>query len=123
MRSMASIEPTSAVLPPEAAVPVRGCMTPILKGLACPKACRHGAGTRMVAPRAPAAAAPRPMNVRRVVLPLHQSSFAHASSCQRSVICCLLVAARETGTIGGKGAPTYHQLVRPCKRCRGGDGG
>src|SRR5262245_44684986 len=86
MRSAASCVPTSAVLPPAAATPVSGCSTPILYGLACPNASRHGAGTRIVAPRAPAAAADRPRNDRRVVLPLHHMSLAQGSSCHFSVI-------------------------------------
>src|SRR5262245_56180242 len=83
---MPIIEPTSAVLPPAAAVPVSGCMTPTLNGLAWPNASRQGAGTSMLAPSAPAAVAERPRNLRRVVLPLHHRSFAHASSCHRSAI-------------------------------------
>src|SRR5689334_518533 len=86
MRSTAMIVPTSAVLPPAAAVPVSGCMTPSLYGLACPNACRHGAGTRIVAPSAPAAAAPKPRKLRRVVLPLHQKARVQASSCHRSAM-------------------------------------
>src|SRR5207244_7658096 len=90
MRSTAIWVPTSAVLPPAAAVPESGWSTPTLYGLACPNAARHGAGTSMVAPTAPAAAVPSPRNVRRVVLPLHHMSFAQGSSCHRSVILNLL---------------------------------
>src|ERR1043165_2809069 len=86
MRSTAICVATSAVLPPAAAAPDSGCMVPTLYGLACPNAPRHGAGTSVVAPSAPAAAAERPRNRRRVVLPLHHMCFAQASSCQRSVI-------------------------------------
>src|SRR5437773_1520471 len=86
MRSTAIWVPTSAVLPPAAAVPESGWSTPTLYGLACPNAARHGAGTSIVAPTAPAAAVPSPRNVRRVVLPLHHMSFAQGSSCHRSVI-------------------------------------
>src|SRR5258706_5252243 len=86
MRSTAIIVPTSAVLPPEAAVPVSGCITPILYGLACPNAARQGAGTSIVAPSAPAVAAPRPRKLRRVVLPLHHRVRVQASSCHRSVM-------------------------------------
>src|SRR6266480_2955863 len=86
MRSTAIWVPTSAVLPPAAAVPESGWSAPTLKGFACPNAARHGAGTSIVAPTAPAATAPSPRNVRRVVLPLHHMSFAQGSSCQRSVI-------------------------------------
>src|SRR5207237_7458550 len=86
MRSAASWVPTNAVLPPAAAAPVSGCRTPILYGLAWPNASRHGAGTRMVAPSAPAAVADRPRNRRRVVLPLHHMSLVHGSFCQRSAM-------------------------------------
>ena len=97
MRSTAIWTPTSAVLPPAAAVPDRGWSVPSLNGLAWPKASRHGAGTSTVAPRAPAAVAPTPRNRRRVVLPLYQMSFAHASFFQFSAIvappCGLAVAS------------------------------
>src|SRR5215468_10148907 len=86
IRSTAISTPTRAVLPPAAAVPDRGCIVPILYGLAWPKAARHGAGTSMLAPRAPAAVADSPSRRRRVVLPLHQRSFAHGSSCHRSAM-------------------------------------
>src|SRR5262245_10080355 len=87
MRSTAICTPTSAVLPPDAAVPDRGWSVPILKGLACwPNADRHGAGISMVAPRAPAAPADSPRNRRRVVLPLHHMSRAQIASCRRSAI-------------------------------------
>src|SRR5262245_29358795 len=61
-------------------------MVPILYGLAWPKATRQGGGTSMLAPRAPAAAAESPTKRRRVVLPLHHISRAHASSCQPSLM-------------------------------------
>src|SRR6267143_6643525 len=86
IRSTAIWVPTSAVLPPAAPVPDSGWSTPTLYGLACPKASRHGAGTSMVAPTAPAAADESARNLRRVVLPLHHMCFAQASSCQRSAI-------------------------------------
>src|SRR2546430_4165014 len=86
MRSAASWVPTSAVLPPAAAAPVSGCRTPILYGLAWPNASRHGAGTSIVAPSAPAAVADRPRNLRRVVLPLHHMSLVQGSLCQRSAM-------------------------------------
>src|SRR5437762_13310969 len=86
MRSAPSCVPTSAVLPPAAAEPVSGCRTPTLYGLAWPNASRHGAGTRMVAPSAPAAVADRPRNRRRVVLPLHHMSLVQGSFCQRSAM-------------------------------------
>src|SRR5262249_20645131 len=80
MRSIAICTPTSAVLPPAAAVPDSGCIDPILYGLACPKAALQGAGMNMVAPRAPALAAPNPISRRRVTLPLYQLSSVHFSS-------------------------------------------
>src|SRR5713101_785203 len=82
MRSTAICTPTSAVLPPAAAVPESGWSVPTLKALACPNASRHHAGTVTVAPSAPAAAAPKPRKRRRVVLPLYQksSAWAHFSS-------------------------------------------
>jgi hypothetical protein len=58
-------------LPPAAPAPESGCSVPILYGLAWPNAARHGAGTSMVAPIAPA---PYPTNRRRVTLPLYQNS-------------------------------------------------
>src|SRR5678816_4031694 len=85
-RSMPMSEPTSAVLPPAAAVPVSGCITPTLIGFAWPNAARHGAGTSRLAPTAPAAVADSPKNLRRVVLPLHHRSFAQASPCHCSAI-------------------------------------
>src|SRR5689334_16143857 len=85
MRSTAICKPTSAVLPPSAPAPERGCSEPILYGLAWPNAACHGAGTSMVAPRA-AALTPHPTTVRRVLLPLYQKSFAHSSSFHFSVI-------------------------------------
>src|SRR5215470_905125 len=90
IRSAAIWVPTRAVLPPAAAVPVSGCRTPILKGLACPNAACHGAGTSMLPPSAPAAAADSPRNLRRVVLPRHHISFAQGSLCQRAVMVDLL---------------------------------
>src|SRR5512145_700839 len=87
---MANSEPTSAVFPPAAATPVRGWITPILYGLAWPKASRQGGGTSIVAPTAPAAAAERPRKRRRVALPLHHMSLAQGSLCQRSTIVVLL---------------------------------
>src|SRR5262245_40663826 len=45
----------------------------------------------MVAPTAPAAAAPTPSSRRRVTLPLYHMSFAHASCVQFSAMCFLLV--------------------------------
>src|SRR5882672_888026 len=88
MRSTAICTPTSAVLPPAAAVPLSGCSVPILYGLAWPKACRHHAGTATLAPSAPAAAALNPMKRRLVVLPLYQksSAWAHFSSFHCSAI-------------------------------------
>src|SRR5712691_6737160 len=91
MRSTAIWVPTSAVLPPAAAVPESGWSTPILYGLACPNASRHGSGINIAAPRAPAAVAERPRNLRRDVFPRHQISFAQGSSCHRSAISILLV--------------------------------
>src|SRR6266542_1632572 len=88
IRSTAIWVPTRAVLPPAAAAPLSGWSVPILRVLACPNAPRHGAGTSMPAPSAPAVAAPRPSNRRRVSLPLYQklSSFAHGSSFQSSAM-------------------------------------
>src|SRR2546425_9379836 len=88
MRSTAIWVPTSAVLPPAAPVPESGWSTPTLYGFAWPKAWRHGVGTSIVAPTAPAAADESARNFRRVVLPLHHMCAAQASSCQRSTIRC-----------------------------------
>src|SRR5229473_7689864 len=88
IRSTAISVPTSAVLPPAAPVPESGWRTPTLYGLAWPNASRHGAGTSIVAPRAPAVADDSARNLRRVVLPLHHMFFAQASSCHRSAIGC-----------------------------------
>src|SRR5262249_28222663 len=74
MRSTAICVPTRAVLPPAAAEPESGCSVPTRYGLAWPKAGRHGAGTSIVAPSAPALAALHPINLRRVTLPLYQNS-------------------------------------------------
>src|SRR5262245_2796239 len=101
---MASSDPTSAVLPPAAATPVRGWSTPILYGLAWPKASRQGAGTSIAAPTAPAAVAERPRKRRRVVLPLHHMSLAQGSSCQRSAISVLLRGCPYGQGSAGKGA-------------------
>src|SRR5687767_12840815 len=90
MRSTAICVPTSAVMPPAAAAPVSGCIDPTLYALACPNASRHGAGTSMLAPTAPAAVAERPRNRLRLVLPLYHMSFAHGESCHRSAIGSLL---------------------------------
>src|SRR5215470_4004509 len=95
MRSTAICVPTSAVFPPAAPVPESGWSTPTLYGLAWPNASRHGAGTRIVAPRAPAVADDSARNLRRVVLPLHHMSFAQGSSCHRSAIGFLLAAPRH----------------------------
>src|SRR6202158_5170629 len=98
MWSTAIWVPTSAVLPPAAATPDRGCMVPILYGLAWPKASRQHAGTATVAPRAPAAATPNPRNRRRVVLPLYQksSAWAHFSCFQLSaMVSALLMGLRS----------------------------
>src|SRR5216117_1785982 len=97
-RSTAICTPTSAVLPPAAAVPDSGCRVPILYGRAWPNASRHGAGTSSVAPRAPAAVDESARNFRRVVLPLHHMLLAQGSSCHRPVMSCLLrVAGRTLG--------------------------
>src|SRR5215813_10332273 len=72
MRSTAISTPTSEVLPPAAPAPESGCMVPILYGLAWPNAARHGAGTNRVAPSTPV---PHPTRLRRVTLPLYQSSL------------------------------------------------
>src|SRR3989475_12873002 len=86
IRSTAIWVPTSAVFPPAAPVPESGWSTPTLNGLAWPKASRHGAGTSMVAPTAPAAADERGRNFRRDVLTHHHMFFAHALSCLRAAI-------------------------------------
>src|SRR6266852_313847 len=85
MRSTAICRPTSAVLPPAAPAPDSGCKVPTLYGLAWPKAARHGAGTSMVAPSAPAAA-PYPITRRRVVFPLYQDSSTQSSILSLSVM-------------------------------------
>src|SRR5262249_49632548 len=122
MRSTAIWVPTSAVLPPAAPVPESGWSTPTLYGLAWPNASRPGAGTRIVAPRAPAAADVSARNLRRVVLPLHHMSFAQGSSCHRSAIESLLAApphanAHVAVTVmsGKRIAPTY---TNPLSRAR-----
>src|SRR3990172_9319040 len=100
IRSTAICTPTSAVLPPAAAVPLSGCSVPSLNGLAWPKASLHHAGTATVAPNAPAAA-PNPRNRRRVVLPLYQKSSAwayfspvHFSAMVSALLVGVTVAAR-----------------------------
>src|SRR5881394_3951972 len=85
-RSTAICTPTSAVLPPAAAVPDSGCSVPILYGRAWPNASRHGAGTSIAVPRALAAVDESARNFRRVVLPLHHMDLAQDSSCQRPVM-------------------------------------
>src|SRR5215831_12377417 len=85
MRSTAICVPTSAVLPPAAAEPESGCNVPTLYGLACPKARCHGAGTNIVAPRAPAAA-PYPISRRRVTLPRYQNSSPQSGAVLLSLI-------------------------------------
>src|SRR5205814_476568 len=113
--------PTRAVLPPAAAEPVSGWSTPILYGLACPNASRHGAGTSMAPPSAPAAAADRPRKLRRVVLPRHQMFFAQASSCHRSRMSDLLRCPWTEHRMRGRKVRTFYtELVRPCKRFRAG---
>src|SRR5499426_3712530 len=115
IRSVAICVPTSAVFPPAAPVPESGWSTPTLYGLAWPKASRQGAGTRMVAPIAPAAADESARNLRRVVLPLHHMSFAQGSSCHRSVMrksslrCGPRACAGGAGTVmtGKRIDPTY----------------
>src|SRR5690242_4898745 len=86
MRSTAICRPTTAVLPPSAPAPDKGCSDPSLYGVAAPNAARHGAGTSIAAPIAPP---PQPTKVRRVTLPLHQKSVAHASSFHFSDIAIL----------------------------------
>src|SRR6266540_3278323 len=88
MRSTAICTPTRADLPPAAAAPESGCSVPILYGLAWPKAACHGAGTSMVAPSAPAAAEPYPINRRRVTLPRYQNSSLQSCVFASSVIVC-----------------------------------
>src|SRR5829696_6315547 len=83
MRSTAICVPTSAVLPPAAAAPDSGCSAPILYGLAWPNAARHGAGTSMVAPIAPA---PQPTSRRRVTLPLYQNASLKSCDFSRSAM-------------------------------------
>src|SRR5436309_4471070 len=85
-RSTAICTPTSAVLPPAAAVPDSGCSVPILYSRAWPNASRHGAGTSIAVPRALAAVDESARNFRRVVLPLHHMDLAQDSSCQRPVM-------------------------------------
>src|SRR6266403_3090792 len=124
MQSTAIGVPTSAVLPPAAPVPESGWSTPTLNGLAWPNASRQGAGTSIVAPRAPAVADDNAMNLRRVVLPLHHMFFAQASSCHRSRIECSSLAVRAphavacgagTGIAGLRVDPTY---TNPLSRAR-----
>src|SRR6267143_589572 len=67
MRSTAICRPTSAVLPPAAPAPDSGCRVPTLYGLAWPKAARHGAGTSMTAPSAPAVAPPSGREARLAI--------------------------------------------------------
>src|SRR5215831_12090002 len=83
MRSIAISRPTTAVLPPAAPAPDSGCSEPIRYGVAAPNAARHGAGTSIMAPMAPP---PQPTRVRRVTLPLYQTSLAHSSFFHFSVI-------------------------------------
>src|SRR5262249_17482266 len=110
IRSTAISTPTRAVLPPAAAVPDRGCMVPILYGLAWPTASREGAGTSTLAPRALAAVTDSPRKRRRVVFPLHHRSFAQGSCCHRSAMPCPPGDALPTRAVGtassdGKVAP------------------
>src|SRR5215472_8507237 len=100
IRSTAIWVPTRAVIPPAAAEPVRGWRVPILYGFAWPKAARHGAGTKSVAPRAPAARALQPRKRRRVVRPDHHISRAHGASCHRSAIARASFAPRARGPGG-----------------------
>src|SRR5215470_1720334 len=74
---------------------------PILYGLACPKAACHGAGTSMVAPSAPAAAEPYPINRRRVTLPRYQNA---------SLQFCVFASSVIVGSsqVGCNGADTRH---------------
>src|SRR5436190_23482332 len=101
MRSTAICVPTSAVLPPAAAAPASGCSVPILYGLAWPKAARHGAGTSMAAPSAPA---PYPISRRRVTLPRYQNSSPQSGAVLLSVIACFLQSAVVLATLMGGGA-------------------
>src|SRR5262245_30532371 len=97
MRSTAICTPTRADLPPAAAAPESGCSVPILYGLACPKAACHGAGTSMLAPSAPAAAEPYPINRRRVTLPRYQNASLQSCVFALSVI----VSSSQAGCNGG----------------------
>src|SRR5436309_7462800 len=106
IRSTAIWVPTRAVFPPAAPVPESGWSTPTLYGLVWPKASRHGAGTRLIAPRAPAAADESARNLRRVVLPLHHMCFAQASSCQRSPIRCSSLRRAPVQAYGASGVVT-----------------
>src|SRR5215469_12012656 len=101
MRSTAICVPTSAVLPPPAAAPESGCSVPILYGLAWPKAACHGAGTSMLAPSAPAAAEPYPINRRRVTLPRYQNASLQFCVFASSVIV-------SSSQVGCDGADTRH---------------
>src|SRR6516165_5376539 len=105
MRSTAICTPTSAVLPPAAPAPDSGCSVPILYGLACPKAACHGAGTSMLAPSAPAAAEPYPINRRRVTLPRYQNVSPQSCVFASSVI----VGSSQAGC---NGADTRHDNCR-----------
>jgi hypothetical protein len=76
IRSTAISMPTSAVLPPEAPVPVSGCYVPILYGLASPKAARHDAEASIGAPNPMALpAALNRSSRRRVSLALQETSL------------------------------------------------
>src|SRR5262249_9259512 len=97
MRSPASGTPPAAVWPPAAPAPDSGCSLPILYGLACPKAPCHGAGTSMLAPSAPAAAEPYPINRRRVTLPRYQNASLQSCVFALSVI----VSSSQAGCNGG----------------------
>src|SRR5262249_50248857 len=101
MRSTAIWVPTSAVLPPAAAAPESGCSVPILYGLACPKAACPGAGTRMLARSAPAAAEPYPINRRRVTLPRYQNASLQSCVFASSVI----VSSSQVGCDGAEQVP------------------
>src|SRR5947208_3029094 len=98
-RSTAICTPTSAVVPPAAAVPDSGCSVPTLYGRAWPNASRHGAGTSIAVPRALAAVDESARNFRRVVLPLHHMDLAQDSSCQRPVMPASF--GEPTGWAGG----------------------
>src|SRR5262245_21991275 len=113
IRSTAIWVPTRAVLPPAAPVPESGWSTPTLYGLAWPKASRQGAGTRMVAPIAPAAADESARNWRRVVLPLHHMSFAQGSSCHRSLITAILLAVWAAGECLRRGTGMPSKRIDP----------